>query len=141
MNEKRATGFVQEVKGDVQQGIGTLTGDVRSQVEGRIDQSLGRLQASYGDAREKLSDAARASATLVGQAAKEVTDQASTAVRNAASQATHKASEIGDQLYASGARRTEALSRTVEEQPLTALLVAGAIGYGLSFLIHRRSIG
>ncbi|HWK44521.1 MAG TPA: CsbD family protein [Stellaceae bacterium] len=138
MNEKRVTGFVQEVKGNVEQGVGTLTGDVRTQVEGKVDQSLGRLQASYDEAKDRLTEAARASATLVGQAAKEVTDQASTVVRDAARQATHKATEIGDQIYATGARRTEALSRTVEEQPLAALLIAGAIGYGLSFLIHRR---
>jgi hypothetical protein len=29
------------------------------------------------------------------------------------------------------------LSRYAAEQPLTALLIAGAAGYGLAYLIHR----
>ena len=34
---------------------------------------------------------------------------------------------------------TDTVSHKVEENPLVALLIAGAVGYGLALLIHGRS--
>ena len=41
-----------------------------------------------------------------------------------------------EQLYQQGARAGEYLTENVKAYPLTALWVAGAIGYGIAFLIH-----
>ena len=41
-----------------------------------------------------------------------------------------------DTLYQQGTQAGQYLTRNVNDYPLTALLVAGAIGYGLGYLIH-----
>jgi ElaB/YqjD/DUF883 family membrane-anchored ribosome-binding protein len=81
-----------------------------------------------------------------GQQQSGTTDQAlqqakSTANPNAtaqelARQAREQASAAGDVLYRQGQRAGEYLTQNVNEYPLTALLIAGMIGYGLAFLVH-----
>jgi ElaB/YqjD/DUF883 family membrane-anchored ribosome-binding protein len=52
--------------------------------------------------------------------------------------AREQASMATDALYQQGARAGKYLTRNVHEYPFEALLIAGAIGYGLGFLIHTR---
>jgi hypothetical protein len=47
-------------------------------------------------------------------------------------------SDAAAKTYAQGAQAAEYLSRNTVEQPLLALLVAGAIGYGIAYMIHAR---
>jgi ElaB/YqjD/DUF883 family membrane-anchored ribosome-binding protein len=79
-----------------------------------------------------------------------VVGQATEAVRHVA----ESASELAQDTYERGARYvrdgmdrypeagryisegTQAVSRPVEQHPLTALLIAGAVGYLLAYLIH-----
>src|SRR5215217_6408002 len=79
-----------------------------------------------------------------------VVEQATEAVRNVA----ESASELAQDTYERGARYVrdglhrypeagryiregaQAVSRPVEQYPLTALLLAGAVGYLLAYLIH-----
>jgi ElaB/YqjD/DUF883 family membrane-anchored ribosome-binding protein len=63
--------------------------------------------------------------------------------RNMASNATATAQDLArrareqtDTLYQQGAQAGEYLTRNVNEYPLMALLIAGAVGYGLGYLIH-----
>jgi len=57
-------------------------------------------------------------------------------VRNVA----ESVSELAQDTYERGARYvsegTQAVSRPVEQHPLTAILLAGAVGYLLAYLIH-----
>lgn len=101
MDENRITGTVNDLKGQVKEGIGHATGDTKTEAEGMADQFTGTAQRALGQARDSLRDAADV-----------VSDQASS---------------IG-----------EYLDETIHERPLTALLAAGAIGYVLGLLIHRR---
>ena len=101
MDEDRITGTANDLKGQVKEGIGRVTGDTKTQAEGMTDQATGTAQRALGQARDSLRDAADV-----------VSDQASS---------------IG-----------EYLDETIHERPLTALLAAGAIGYVLGLLIHRR---
>ena len=85
-----------------------------------------------------------------GTAAEGTMEQANTMARNVGEQARSMASNAGataqdlarrareqtDSLYEQGARAGEYLTRNVNEYPLTALLIAGAVGYGLGYLIH-----
>jgi ElaB/YqjD/DUF883 family membrane-anchored ribosome-binding protein len=48
-----------------------------------------------------------------------------------------QAKEVASNLYDQGSRSGEYLRQYVAQQPLTALLIAGAIGYTLAYLIHR----
>jgi ElaB/YqjD/DUF883 family membrane-anchored ribosome-binding protein len=79
--------------------------------------------------------------------------QARQTVGQVADQAASLAQDVyrrGEQYVQEGRRRLpeaeryyregrEAVGRSVGEYPLTALLVAGAVGYGVAWLIHARS--
>ena len=101
MDEDRITGAAKDMKGQVKEGIGNLTGDTKTQAEGYVDQLGGAAQRTLGQARDTLRDAGD---TFQEQAA-----------------------SIGDYI-----------DETIHERPLTALLAAGAVGYVLGLLIHRR---
>lgn len=81
----------------------------------------------------------------VAAGASSVLDEAKTAVgdagafiKDAARQAGSQATEIGEQAYAKGERGADSVARWVEQQPFTALLVAGAIGVAIGYLLARR---
>ena len=101
MDQDRITGSANEIKGQVKEGFGNLTGDTKTQAEGYADQLGGAAQRTLGQARDTL--------------------------RDAADSLQEQAGSIG-----------EYIDETIHERPLTALLAAGAIGYVLSLLIHRR---
>jgi uncharacterized protein YjbJ (UPF0337 family) len=60
MNEDRVVGTATNLGGKVQQGIGRVTGDTKSQVEGVVNQAAGAAQDLYGQAKDTASDAAQA---------------------------------------------------------------------------------
>ena len=51
-------GKVDELKGNVKQGIGGATDDPGLQAEGKVDETKGKGKGVLGDAKEALSDAA-----------------------------------------------------------------------------------
>ena len=76
--------------------------------------------------------------------ARNIGDQAAAAAADPAATAqdlARKATEAGDVLYRQGQRAGEYLTQNVNEYPLTALLIAGMVGYGLAYLIHSQSQG
>jgi hypothetical protein len=86
------------------------------------------LRASAGGAVGEATDLARKASDVGLQAV----TQASDAIQGAAR-------EVGSQAYQQGARARGYLAPFVTEQPLAALLIAGSIGYGLAYLMLRRS--
>jgi uncharacterized protein YjbJ (UPF0337 family) len=60
MNEDRLSGTAKSVGGQVEEGIGRATGDVKTQLQGKARQLEGTLQDVYGQARETAADAAEA---------------------------------------------------------------------------------
>jgi len=68
MNEDRIMGNAEKLGGQVKEGFGQATGDVKTQIQGKAKQMEGAVQDLYGQARETASNAAeavRASATDV----------------------------------------------------------------------------
>jgi len=53
-------------------------------------------------------------------------------------QAQDMAGRVGDRAAATTRAAGDYLSRSAQANPLTALLVAGAVGYALAFLAYRR---
>ena len=99
-----------------------------------IDQAGEQAQELAADAMERtgatvrhLSEHARAVMADPGATAQEL-----------ARRAREQAAIAGDALYQQGTRAGEYLTRNVNEYPLVALLIAGAVGYGLAYLIHTR---
>jgi hypothetical protein len=53
-----------------------------------------------------------------------------------ARRAREQTGAAGDTLYQQGARAGEYVTRNINEYPLTALMIAGAVGYGIAYLVH-----
>ena len=60
MNQDSVVGSAKTLGGKVQEGVGRVTGDTKTQVEGVVNQAAGAAQDLYGQAREGASDAAEA---------------------------------------------------------------------------------
>jgi uncharacterized protein YjbJ (UPF0337 family) len=59
MND-RVEGAAKTMGGKLEEGVGRVTGDVKTQVEGTMKQAVGTAQDLYGQARETAGDAAAA---------------------------------------------------------------------------------
>ena len=57
MDENRITGTARNLGGKVEEGVGRVTGDAKTQVRGIADQAAGAAQDLYGQARDTAADA------------------------------------------------------------------------------------
>jgi ElaB/YqjD/DUF883 family membrane-anchored ribosome-binding protein len=87
------------------------------------------------DEYETLGIRAARQASEVG---KQAMAQVGETIQGAAREAGNQATQAANSLYQQGSQASHYISRYAGEQPVTALLIAGAIGYGLAYLIHRR---
>jgi uncharacterized protein YjbJ (UPF0337 family) len=58
MDEDRLYGTARNLGGKVEEGIGQATGDVKSQIKGRLDQAAGTAQDLYGQTADAARDTA-----------------------------------------------------------------------------------
>jgi|SRR6266851_5122802 ElaB/YqjD/DUF883 family membrane-anchored ribosome-binding protein len=131
MDQLRGGGVVSDATARVGDTVGDLTD--------KIDQGkpvLRDLQASAGAAIDKAAGLARDASSAGIQAVA----QASDAIQGAAREVGKQVDQAVTSVYRQSARAGGYVSRYASEQPLTALLIAGAIGYGLAYLIHRTPI-
>lgn len=57
MNKNQVKGRVEEAKGNVKEVAGKVVGNRDLETEGKVDKAVGKVQATYGDAKEKAKDA------------------------------------------------------------------------------------
>ena len=125
---------IQDRVSETAEKVGTMASDAAKQagtaMQGRLDQG-----------KEMMQDAQASAATLARQATeagRQAMAQAGELVQGTARQASNQATQAATNLYQQGSRAGDVITQYAAEQPVTALLVAGAIGYGLAYLIHRR---
>ncbi len=58
MDEDRIKGAAGNIGGKLKDAVGGLTGDAKTQAEGKMDQASGQLQNAYGSAKDTARDAA-----------------------------------------------------------------------------------
>jgi uncharacterized protein YjbJ (UPF0337 family) len=58
MNEDRISGTARNLGGKVEEGIGRVTGDVKTQFQGKLDQAAGAAQDLYGQTADAARDTA-----------------------------------------------------------------------------------
>ncbi len=58
MDTNRVEGFAREMGGKVQDAAGGLTGDAKTQAQGKVNQVAGKLQSEYGSAADAVVNAA-----------------------------------------------------------------------------------
>ena len=112
MDKDRIAGSAKDFAGKVESTVGGLTGDAKTQTEGRAREAAGTVQNLYGQAKDAASDVADAAVSY----AKEAYDNSGDTIR-------------GGQ---------KAVAKSVQDNPLGALLVAGGIGFALALLMTRQ---
>src|SRR6201995_5822858 len=106
MDKDRIAGSAKEWAGKAEGAVGDIAADTDTQAAGRVREAAGKVQNLYGQAKDAARDAADTA-----------TDFAKKAARNA-----------GD--------GQEALAKMVQDNPLSSLLTAGVIGFGLAMLLR-----
>jgi uncharacterized protein YjbJ (UPF0337 family) len=69
MDENRIEGTIRNAGGKVQEGLGRMTGDAKTQAEGVINQVRGSAQDLYGQARDSASQIAEEAGVRARQTA------------------------------------------------------------------------
>ncbi|MEP9397366.1 CsbD family protein [Mesorhizobium sp. KR2-14] len=54
VNKDQIKGVAKQAKGAVEEAAGKLTGNKRTEAEGKVDKVAGKIQKGYGDAKEKV---------------------------------------------------------------------------------------
>lgn len=112
MDHDRISGAAKDAAGKVEGAFGKLTGDTATEASGRAREAAGTVQNAFGQAKDVARD-----------------------IGDTASGLAHDALDAGSDYYRDGSR---AVAAKVKEQPLTALLAAGAIGFTLAVLLTRQ---
>lgn len=112
MDKDRVAGAAKDVAGKVEGAFGRAANDATTEASGRAREAAGTVQNIYGQAK----DAARDIGDAAGDYAKDALD-------------------TGEKIYRQG---NQAVASAVKDQPLGALLVAGAVGFTLALLLNRQ---
>jgi uncharacterized protein YjbJ (UPF0337 family) len=67
MDEDRIFGTARNVGGKIEEGVGRLTGDARTQIQGKLDQAAGAAQDLYGQTADAARDTAATFGWLLGR--------------------------------------------------------------------------
>jgi hypothetical protein len=98
-----------------------------------------RIYEKAGEAANELKNGITSVSGTIGDLAgqtRSAVAQASETLKHSAVEAGRQVGDAAKEVYRQGARAGEYVSRNTAEQPLLALLVAGAVGYALAYLIH-----
>ncbi|WP_419758989.1 CsbD family protein [Acidisoma sp.] len=135
MNDDQIDGNFSEAKGKVKDAVGGLTGDAKTQGEGKVDQLTGQAQQAYGSAKDAVSDVAGNAADTMSDATGRATDT----LRDTAETVKSKAGEVGSKVYEAGQTAGQYVGSTIQEQPMLSLIGIAAIGYLVGYLVHSPS--
>ena len=111
MDKDRIVGSAKDFAGKVEGAVGNAAGDAKTQAEGRAREAAGSVQNLYGQAK----DAAREATDAAMDYAKDAYDNSGDTIRTG----------------------QQAVAKTVQDNPLGALLIAGGIGFALALLMTR----
>ena len=120
--------------------VGDAVGDLAAKTERMVEDKINQGKPVFRDLQASAETAIDKAAGLVRDASSagiQAVAQASDSIQGVASEVGNKVNQAATTAYRQGARAGGYVSQYAAEQPLTALLIAGAIGYGLAYLIHR----
>src|SRR5262245_19416790 len=132
MDQQQGEAAMSDTTARVGNTVGNLTAEAGKVVQDKIDQA----KPAFRDLSENASVAMDKAADLA-QKASNAGVQAVDAVQGVARDVANQASQAVTAVYQQGARAGGSVTRYTAEQPLTALLIAAAIGYCIGYLIHR----
>jgi hypothetical protein len=97
---------------------------------------IDQVSDAANDAKNGAPAAAGSLSDLAGRARSAAVEAVNT-VQGAAIETGKHVRDAAAETYRQGARASEYVNRNTAEQPMLALLIAGAIGYGIAYMIHR----
>lgn len=56
MDKDRVEGAAKEIKGSVKEGLGKMTGDTKTEAEGKADKAEGKVQNTIGGIKDKARE-------------------------------------------------------------------------------------
>lgn len=56
MDKDRVEGAAKQVKGNIKEGVGKLTGDAKTEAEGKADKAEGKVQNTVGGIKDKARE-------------------------------------------------------------------------------------
>jgi uncharacterized protein YjbJ (UPF0337 family) len=127
MNDDRVIGGAKQAGGKVEGLAGNVTGDAKLQGQGRVNEAAGKVQNAIGGAKDAVSD-------IVGQASDVAGDLYEKGQRYV--EEGRKRHPEAERAYRDG---SAVVRSQVEQGPLVAILIAGAVGFGLGLLVSRLS--
>jgi hypothetical protein len=102
--------------------------------DNRTGEQVGKVG---NDAKSGIQTAVGTMTDLVGKAQTAATEAGAT-VRDAAIETAKQVGDAATKTYRQGVRAGEYVSQNTGEQPFLALLIAGAIGFGIAYMIYAR---
>lgn len=57
MDKDRIDGVAQQAKGSIKEAVGKVTGDVKTEAEGKVEKVAGKVQNAAGSAKDGVRDA------------------------------------------------------------------------------------
>jgi uncharacterized protein YjbJ (UPF0337 family) len=114
MDSNRIEGSWEELKGKAKQQWGNLTDSELTQIGGRKDELMGRLQARYGYSKDKAKEEMESWLESIGQSGESVIAQ-----MNAAKDG---AKQVADNF-------TTAMQKSVENNPIATLAMVAAVAF------------
>ena len=118
MDQPRA----REIAKDAAEHAGKTVNEAAQRVREQVQPTLDQGEAVVQDLANRTSETGR-----------QAVNRASEFIEGVAPQAK----QVASNLYEQGSQSGEYVRQTVAQQPVTALLIAGAIGYALGYLMHR----
>jgi uncharacterized protein YjbJ (UPF0337 family) len=111
MDKDRIVGSAKDAAGKVEDAVGDMTGNAQTQAAGHAREAAGTVQNLYGQAKDTSRDAGDAAISY----AKDAYQNSGETLRDG----------------------SQAVAKTVQDNPLGALLIAGGIGFALALLTTR----
>ena len=108
MSDDRLEGLGRQASGKVESVVGDLTGDTKTQAQGRLDDVAGQAQRAYGRAKDSVRN---------------VADQVSQGGGDYASSLLDQIEEYGDYV-----------AEQVDQRPVTAVLIAAGVGFLIAMI-------
>lgn len=100
----------------------------------------GGVGAKVVDAAQKLGGQATDAAQKLGAQATDAAQRIGSEATDAAQKLGGQAKDMGSQVYRQAVDAGRYAGQQIEEQPLTAMLVAGGVGLLIGFLLGRGSV-
>jgi ElaB/YqjD/DUF883 family membrane-anchored ribosome-binding protein len=99
---------------------------------------FGKRAAAGAEHAKEMAQQTAAQAAEMAKSAAETLGDARDAAWDVAQKAGTQARHTAAGAYRRGERAARDIGERVEERPLAALLIAGAVGYAIAYLLHAR---